>query len=40
MQEVLDGIRGLAQGVQISVPAGRTEVALEVLKLTASPGVL
>ncbi|MEZ0335081.1 MAG: bifunctional homocysteine S-methyltransferase/methylenetetrahydrofolate reductase [Gemmatimonadales bacterium] len=40
MQEVLHGIRGLAQGVQISVPAGRTEVALEVLKLTASTDVL
>ena len=39
-QEVLDGVRGLAQGVQISVPAGRTEVALEVLKLTAPTDVL
>jgi 5,10-methylenetetrahydrofolate reductase len=32
-REVLDGVRGLVQGIQISVPAGRTEVALEVLQL-------
>jgi methionine synthase / methylenetetrahydrofolate reductase(NADPH) len=32
-QEVLEGVRGLVQGIQISVPAGRTEFALEVLRL-------
>jgi hypothetical protein len=32
-QEVLETVRGLVQGIQISVPAGRTEFALEVLRL-------
>jgi hypothetical protein len=32
-QEVLAGVRGLVQGIQVSVPPGRTEVALEVLQL-------
>jgi homocysteine S-methyltransferase len=32
-QEVLEGLRGLVQGIQVSAPSGRTEVALEVLEL-------
>jgi homocysteine S-methyltransferase len=31
--EVLARVRGLVQGIQVGVPAGRTEVALEVLQL-------
>ena len=32
-QEILASVRGLVQGIQVSVPAGRTEAALEVLRL-------
>jgi hypothetical protein len=30
-QEVLDAVRGMVQGVQVSTPGGRVEVALEAL---------
>ena len=39
-QEVLEGVRGLVQGIQVSVPSGRPEVALEVLDLAPRPGAL
>jgi homocysteine S-methyltransferase len=38
-REVLEGIRGLIQGIQISAPAGRTESALEVLQLARAGGL-
>ena len=30
-QEVLEAVRGMVQGVQVSTPGGRLEVALEAL---------
>jgi homocysteine S-methyltransferase len=39
-QEVLEGVRGLVQGIQVSVPSGRPEVALEVLDLAPRPEAL
>jgi ribosomal protein L18 len=30
-QEVLEAVRGMVQGVQVSTPGGRVEVALEAL---------
>jgi homocysteine S-methyltransferase len=38
--DVLNGLRGLVQGIQVSAPSGRPEVALEVLDLAAGPGAL
>ncbi len=39
-QEVLEGLRGLVQGIQVSAPSGRPDVALEVLDLAPARGAL